>query len=70
LLREINTRKLLDIHQYDEKSNNLIHFAIFGGKIEFIDKLKYLYENEMNVENNDGNTPFHCACLQGDLAIV
>ena len=29
-----------------------------------------LYENEVNAKNERGNTPFHYACLKGNLDIV
>jgi hypothetical protein len=30
----------------------------------------HLYENEVNAKNERGNTPFHYACLKGNLDIV
>jgi ankyrin repeat protein len=48
----------------------LLHYAIFENKTEFIKKVLPLYENEVNAKNEPGNTPFHYACLKGNLEIV
>lgn len=29
-----------------------------------------LFENEINMKNEDGNTPLHYACMRGNLPIV
>ena len=48
----------------------MLHFTIFENKPEFLQKVLYLYENELNAKNERGNTPFHYACLKGNLEIV
>jgi len=29
-----------------------------------------VFENEFNTKNEKGNTPFHLACLKGNLEVV
>ena len=57
----------MSIHQKDDQGDGLIHFAIFSNKYNFIVKVKHLYETEINLRNDDWNTPFHYACLTGNL---
>ena len=57
--------------QRDEYTgDNLIHFAVLSGKVDFINSIKNMFENEINTKNDQGNTPFHFACLTGNLEIV
>lgn len=70
-LEAINKKQLFPITQKDEYTgDNLLHFAVFENKTEFIFKVLHLYENEVNVKNARGNTPFHYACLKGNIKIV
>jgi ankyrin repeat protein len=48
----------------------LLHYAVFEDKAAFIHQALHLYENEVNVKNAMGNTPFHYACLKGNIEIV
>jgi ankyrin repeat protein len=67
LLKKIHEENLFPIHQKDDYSgDNVIHYAIFENKVEFIAEIAHLYENEINLKNEDGNTPFHYACLKGN----
>lgn len=70
-LTQINKKSLFPITQKDEYTgDNLLHFAIFENKRDFIYQVLHLYENELNVKNARGNTPFHYACLKGNIDIV
>ena len=71
LLEIINKKQLFPIAQKDESTgDNLLHYAIFENKTEFIHRVLHLYENEVNTKNARGNTPFHYACLRGNIEIV
>ena len=68
---KINKDRLLTIHQKDDYSgDNVLHYAIFADKFEFINEVKVLFENDINTPNEELNTPMHYACLKGNLAIV
>lgn len=70
-LEAINKKQLFPITQKDEYTgDNLLHFAVFENKTDFIYKILHLYENEVNVKNARGNSPFHYACLKGNIEIV
>ena len=67
----IAEKNLFPITQKDEHTgDNLIHYAVLSKKPNFIDKVKHMFENEINDRNDQGNTPFHFACLLGNLDIV
>jgi len=33
-------------------------------------KTLHIFENEFNTKNEHGNTPFHLACLKGNVEVV
>lgn len=71
LLELINRKNLFSITKKDQYTgDNLIHFAIFEEKKDFIHNVLHLYENEITHKNANGNTPFHYACLRGNVEIV
>ena len=71
LIQTVNKRGIFAVTQRDEYSgDNLIHYAVLSGKQEFINKTKYMFENEINTKNDQGNTPLHFACLTGNLEII
>lgn len=43
---------------------------MLSGKADFINRIKYMFENEINTKNDQGNTSLHFACLTGNLEIV
>jgi len=43
---------------------------VMSKKANFILRVKPLFENEINNKNEQGNTPFHYACLLGNLDLV
>lgn len=53
-----------------ESGDNLLHYAILDAKTQFIEKTLGVFENDLSVQNVDGNTPLHYACLLGNLKIV
>jgi ankyrin repeat protein len=70
-LEHINKKAIFPITQKDEYTgDNLLHFCIFENKQSFIENSLHLFENEINVKNAKGNTPFHHACLKGNIDIV
>jgi len=50
--------------------DNLLHYAILDDKTEFIEKVIGVFENDINAQNVDNNTPLHYACLKGNIKIV
>jgi len=71
ILIKINKERLINIHQRDDYSgDNVLHYAIFADKFQFIDRVKGLFENEINSKNEEKNTPMHYACLKGNLDII
>ena len=50
--------------------DTILHYAIFDNKTELVKQIIDLYENEVNMRNEDGNTPLAYACLRGNLDIV
>ena len=67
-LEAINKKQLFTISQKDEnQGDNLLHYAIFENKTRFVISILHLFENELNLKNEKGNTPLHHACLKGDL---
>lgn len=50
--------------------DSVLHYAIFDNKTEFVKSIIDLYENEVNMRNEDGNTPLQYACMRGNLEIV
>ena len=70
-LEQINKKALFPITQKDEYTgDNLLHYAVFENKKTFIFEVLHLFENEVNIKNAKGNTPFHYACLKGEMEIV
>jgi ankyrin repeat protein len=70
-LQLISDKSLLPITQKDEYTgDNLLHYAVLSKKSNFIIRVKAMFENEINNKNEQGNTPFHLACLLGDLELV
>lgn len=70
-LEQINKKGLFPITQKDEYTgDNLLHFAVLENKLNFIYDTLHLFENEVNVKNAVGNTPFHYACLKGNNEVV
>ncbi len=70
-LERISQKNLFPITQKDEYTgDNLLHYTIFENKADFLHKVLHLYENEVNAKNERGNTPFHYACLKGNIEIV
>ena len=70
-LERISQKNLFPITQKDEYTgDNLLHYSIFENKAAFLQKILHLYENEINAKNERGNTPFHYACLKGNLEMV
>jgi hypothetical protein len=51
-------------------SDNLLHYAILDNKTEFVIEVISIFENDLNVQNIDNNTPLHYACLRGNLKVV
>lgn len=50
--------------------DSILHYAIFDNKTELVKSIIDLYENEVNMRNEDGNTPLSYACLRGNLELV
>lgn len=50
--------------------DSVLHYAIFDNKTAFVEQIIDMYENEVNMRNEDGNTPLAYACLRGNLEIV
>ena len=50
--------------------DSILHYAIFDNKTELVKQIIDLYENEVNMRNEDGNLPLSYACLRGNLEIV
>ena len=70
-LQVIAEKGLFPITQKDEYTgDNLLHYAVMSKKASFILRFKPLFENEINNKNEQGNTPFHFACLLGNLDLV
>eukprot|EP00347_Sterkiella_histriomuscorum_P015824 403355547 len=70
-LREIHYKQLFIITQKDMfTGDSILHYAIFDNKSELVRQIIDLYENEVNMRNEDGNTPLAYACLRGNLQIV
>lgn len=70
-LQVISEKGLFPITQKDEYTgDNLLHYAVMSKKANFILRVKPLFENEINNKNEQGNTPFHYACLLGNLDLV
>jgi ankyrin repeat protein len=70
-LKEIYHKQLFIITQKDVfTGDSLLHYAIFDNKTEFVKHMIELFENEINMKNEDGNTPLHYACIRGNLEIV
>jgi ankyrin repeat protein len=47
-----------------------LHYAVLARKANFVIRVKALFENEINNKNEQGNTPFHFACMLGNLDLV
>jgi ankyrin repeat protein len=47
---------------------NALHVACTNSNIDTVNTL--LYTDDVNVQNNDGDTPMHCACQMGNVDIV
>lgn len=78
-LREIQYKQLFSITQKDMiTGDSVIHLAVFEDKTDFVKKIispdegsHALYELEdINLKNEDGNTPLCYACLRGNLELV
>jgi len=72
-LREIQYKQLFSIVQKDMKTgDSILHLAVFEGKNVFVRALlEALFEvDEINLRNEDGNTPLSYACITGNLEIV
>ena len=70
-LKMIAEQNFFPITQKDEYTgDNLLHYAVLSKKSNFINKARHLFENEINNRNEQGNTPFHFACLLGSLDMV
>ena len=50
--------------------DSILHYAIFDNKTELVKLIIDLYENEVNMRNEEGNTPLSYACLRGNLELV
>lgn len=50
--------------------DTVLHYATFDNKTFFVKAIIDLFENEVNMRNEDGNTPLSYACLRGNLEIV
>jgi ankyrin repeat protein len=58
--------------------DSVLHLAVFEDKSEFVKKIispdegtHALYEpDDINLKNEDGNTPLSYACLRGNLELV
>lgn len=50
--------------------DSVLHYAIFDNKTAFVEAIIDMYENEVNMRNEDGNTPLAYACLRGNLEVV
>ena len=67
----IAEKSVFPITQKDEfTGDNVLHYAVLSKKPNFIIKVKSMFENEINTKNEQGNTPFHFACLLGNLDLV
>ena len=44
-----------------------MHYAISDGKSHFVHEIIDFFKNEINLQNEEGNTPLHFSCLRGDL---
>ena len=70
-LREIHYKQLFIITQKDMLTgDSILHYAIFDDKTDFVRSIIDLYENEVIMRNEDGNTPLAYACMKGNLEIV
>lgn len=70
-LQMIADKDLFPITQKDEYTgDNLVHYAVLSRKANFLIRVKSMFENEINNKNEQGNTPFHLACLLGNLDLV
>jgi len=70
-LQLIADKALFPVTQKDEYTgDNLLHYAVLARKANFITRVKALFENEINNKNEQGNTPFHFACMLGNLDLV
>ncbi|CDW75543.1 serine threonine-protein phosphatase 6 regulatory ankyrin repeat subunit a-like [Stylonychia lemnae] len=70
-LKEIQFKQLFIITQKDMfTGDSILHYAIFDNKTELTKQIIELNQNEVNMRNEDGNTPLAYACLRGNLEIV
>ena len=70
-LKEISYRQLFSVTQKDVfTGDNVLHYAVLGNKGAFVEQAVDLFENELNMRNEDGNTPLAYACLRGNLELV
>ena len=52
-LQAVDKSKLFTVTQRDEYSgDNLIHYAVLSGKANFINRVKHMFENEINTKND------------------
>ena len=74
ILATISKSALFSVLQRDDKDkkigDTLVHYAVLSGKVEFIQKCRNIFENEINTKDFQGNTPLHFACLVGDIDMV
>ena len=78
-LREIQYKQLFSITQKDMKTgDSILHLAVFESKTSFVNAIldteqtnHALFELEdINIRNEEGNTPLSYACITGNLELV
>lgn len=74
-LREIQYKQLFSVVQKDMKTgDSILHLAVFEAKTSFVrallDAENLLETEELNLRNEDGNTPLSYACITGNLDLV
>jgi ankyrin repeat protein len=76
-LKEILIKQAFSVTQKDMKTgDSILHIAVFQGKNDFVRAMLLsqpipLFELEdINIRNEDGNTPLSYACIKGNLDLV
>lgn len=70
-LKEIYNRQLFIITQKDVcTGDSLLHYCIFDNKTRLVKQIIDMFANELNMKNEDGNTPLSYACMRGNLEVV
>ena len=67
-LQDLGANELQSYAEESRKGNTILHLACLVGNIDIVKKS--ISQLDINIQNDDGDTPLHCACRKNHLHIV